>query len=77
MPGERAPEPQPLDVTGVRTVAVGTVLFVLAGLALLPFLGWLQATDRVWWLYTCAAGAGLGLLGLRYCRSRAGHHPDD
>jgi len=29
------PDVEPLDVTGVRTVAVGTVLFLLAGLALL------------------------------------------
>jgi hypothetical protein len=62
---------EPLDVTGVRTVGVGTVLFLLAGLALLPFQGWLAEHDRTWWLWTCVAGVGLGLFGLQYCRRRA------
>jgi hypothetical protein len=65
---------EPLDVTGVRTVTVGTVLFLVAGLALLPFLGWLEDHDRVWWLWTCVAGFGLGLIGFDYCRRRAQHH---
>jgi hypothetical protein len=68
---------QPLDVTGVRTVAVGTVLFLVAGLGLLPFYGWLEDTDRVWWLWTCVAGFGLGLFGFNYCRRRARHEHDD
>lgn len=61
---------QPLDVTGVRTTAVGTGLWLVALVALLPFYSTLQANDRVWWLWTCAAGFGLGLLGLEYCRRR-------
>lgn len=68
----------PLDVTGLRTVTVGTVLFALAGLGLLPFLGWLQETDRVWWLWVCVVGFGLGLFGFDHCRRRARHlHPKD
>ena len=61
----------PLDVTGVRTVMVGTALFVLAFLALLPFTDDLREDDRMWWLWTCGAGVGLGLFGIRYCRRRA------
>jgi hypothetical protein len=61
----------PLDVTGVRTVMVGTALFVLAFLALLPFTDELRAHDRLWLLWTCAAGVGLGLFGTHYCRRRA------
>ncbi len=64
---------EPLDVTGVRTVAAGTALFALAGLALLPFHGWLVDTGREWWLWTCLAGFGLGLFGFDYCRRRARH----
>lgn len=71
----RAVEPKPLDVTGVRTVAVGTLLFLVAGLALLPFYGWLEDHDREWWIWTCATGFGLGLFGFDYCRRRARHHP--
>lgn len=61
----------PLDVTGVRTVTVGTGLFVLAFVALLPFTDQLRRADRLWWLWTCAAGVALGLFGIHYCRRRA------
>jgi hypothetical protein len=61
----------PLDVTGVRTVTVGTALFVLALVALLPFTDDLREDGRMWWLWTCGAGIGLGLFGIRYCRRRA------
>jgi hypothetical protein len=61
---------QPLDVTGVRTVAVGAVLWLVAFVALLPFYSTLQDHDRGWWLWTCPAGFGLGLLGLEYCHRR-------
>ena len=61
---------EPLDVDGVRTVQVGVAIWVVAFLALLPFYGRLQDADRGWWLWTCAAGAGLGLFGLEYCRRR-------
>ena len=61
----------PLDVTGVRTVMVGTGLFVLAFLALLPFVDDLRQDGRLWWLWTCGAGVALGLFGISYCRRRA------
>lgn len=60
----------PLDVNGVRTVAVGAGLWLVAFVLLLPFYPRLQATDRVWWLWTCLAGFGLGVLGWDYCRRR-------
>ena len=61
---------EPLDVDGVRTVEVGTALFFLAFLALLPFYGRLQEDGHAWWLWMCLAGMGLGLFGLEYCRRR-------
>ena len=60
----------PLDVDGVRTVAVGTGLWLLAFVLLLPFYGRLEESDRVWWLWTCVAGFGLGIIGWDYCRRR-------
>jgi len=69
---------QPLDVTGVRTVLVGTVLWLVAFLALLPFYSSLEEDGQLWWLWTCVCGFGLGLLGLEYCRRRRRHlarHP--
>ncbi len=65
----------PLDVTGVRTVGVGTVLFFVGGLVLLLFFrDWMAETGRTWWLWTCLAGFGLGLFGYDHCRRRARHH---
>lgn len=61
---------QPLDLTGVRTVTVGVVAWAVAFLALLPFYGTLRDNNDVWWLWTCVAGFGLGLLGREYCRRR-------
>ena len=63
-------EVEPLDVDGVRTVAVGSTLWLVAFAALLPFYGQLSTDGHVWWLWTCMAGGGLGLLGLEYCRRR-------
>ncbi|UPK74445.1 DUF2530 domain-containing protein [Nocardioidaceae bacterium SCSIO 66511] len=60
----------PLDVDGVRTVTVGTVLWLVAFLALLPFVGPLRDSGNIWWLWTCLAGFGLGLIGIEYCRRR-------
>ena len=61
---------EPLDVDGVRTVQVGTGLFLLGFLGLLPFYGRLEESDRTWLLWMCLAGVGLGLLGVEYCKRR-------
>lgn len=63
-------EVEPLDVDGVRTLQVGTALWGLAFLLLLPFYSRLRADDHLWWLWTCVAGFGLGVLGWDYCRRR-------
>ncbi|MCY7394876.1 MAG: DUF2530 domain-containing protein [Nocardioides sp.] len=63
-------EVEPLDVDGVRTVGVGSALWLLGFVALLPFYGRLAEDGRTWWLWACLAGAGLGLVGLEYCRRR-------
>lgn len=61
---------EPLDVDGVRTVEVGTAAWLVAFVALLPFYGRLEDSGNQWWLWTCLAGFGLGLLGLEFCRRR-------
>ena len=52
---------EPLDVDGVRTLAVGTVLWAIAFLMLVPFSGRLREDGHLWWMWTCVAGFGLGL----------------
>lgn len=61
---------EPLDVDGVRTVQVGTAVFLLAFIALLPFYGRLQEEDQTWLLWMCLTGVGLGVLGIEYCKHR-------
>jgi hypothetical protein len=61
---------EPLDVDGVRTVEVGTALWLVGFVALLPFYGRLRDAGNEWWLWTCLAGFGLGLFGLEFCRRR-------
>lgn len=63
----------PLDVDGTRTVAVGCGLFLVAFVLMIPFYGRLHDTGRGWWMWTCLAGFGLGLIGWDYCRRRRNH----
>jgi hypothetical protein len=66
---------EPLDVDGIRTVSIGSALWLLAFVALLPFYGQLRDSGRTWWLWTCLAGLGLGLFGLEYARRNRGRLP--
>lgn len=60
----------PLDVTGTRTVTIGLAAWAVAFVALLPFYGTLRDNGDLWWLWTCVAGFGLGLIGRAYCTRR-------
>ena len=53
-----------LDVDAVRTVQIGTLLWAVALVALLPFRADLADSGRTWWLWTCAAGITLGSFGV-------------
>jgi len=64
------PSVEPLDVDGVRAVAVGTVLWAVALVVLLPLHASLREDGRLWWIGTCACGVLLGLAGLVYLRRR-------
>jgi len=64
---------QPLDVDGFRTIAVGAALWLVAFIALLPFRSTLEDSGRSWWLWTCLAGFGLGVIGVESCRRRRRH----
>ncbi len=69
----------PLDVNGVHTMAFGALAWLVALAILVPFYSSLQSNDRVWWLWTCCAGFGLGLIGVAYCRRRRSQlakHPE-
>jgi hypothetical protein len=64
-------EPErPVDTDGVRSVTIGTIVWGVALVVLLPMRGRLDEAGNGWWLWTCLAGAGLGLLGIEYTRRR-------
>ncbi|MBW1597047.1 DUF2530 domain-containing protein [Streptomyces sp. JJ38] len=62
--------PEPLEGNVVLTVAVGTAAWFVLFLAQLPFYGWFADHGHTWWLWSCLAGGGLGLVGLLYVRAR-------
>ena len=66
----RVAEVEPMDVDGVRTLTVGTIIWGVVAVAMLPFLGSMEEQGRTWWLWTALAGFGLGLIGIEYCRRR-------
>lgn len=62
---------QPMETNDVMIVAIGTVLFAIAFLVMLPMHSSLQHSGHGRWLWVALAGAVLGVVGLVYCRRRA------
>ncbi|WP_222851355.1 DUF2530 domain-containing protein [Phytoactinopolyspora mesophila] len=65
-----APHVQPVDVDGVRTVAILTILWAVGFVVLAFNRERLDQAGMGWLLWTCLAGVGLGLLGIEYTRKR-------
>lgn len=65
----RHPTPEPLDTNEIAVVAVITAMWAVALVVLLLMGGHLGPENR-WWIWTCAAGIGGGLLALAYLRQR-------
>lgn len=56
-----------MDADGVTAVALGTVCWAIAGVVLAVFFrDALADAGASWWLWVCAVGTGLGLIGLPY-----------
>ena len=65
MASEECPEPlQPPPVDSARVIGIGTAIWFVAFIALLPWWNWLDRHDHQVWLWTCLAGWLLGLAGL-------------
>ncbi|WP_031063833.1 DUF2530 domain-containing protein [Streptomyces sp. NRRL WC-3742] len=64
------PSPPPLEANDVAIVGVGTVVWFVAFLALVPFQSTLSDHDHGSWPWICLSGGLLGLIGLWYCRAR-------
>ncbi|MBX3092215.1 MAG: DUF2530 domain-containing protein [Cryobacterium sp.] len=61
---ERRPDPEPVKTDDRKAMLVGLVVWLLALVVLLLFLGPLVAAGLYWWLWTCVVGLALGFLGL-------------
>jgi hypothetical protein len=53
----------PVQMNARRIAAVGTAIWFVAFVVLLPFYGWLGRHGHRIWLWTCLAGWVLGVLG--------------
>ncbi|MFD9866655.1 DUF2530 domain-containing protein [Streptomyces niveus] len=62
--------PEPLEGPVVPTIVGGTVIWFVLFLVQLPFYGWFDDHGHIWWVWTCLAGAGLGLIGIWYVLRR-------
>ncbi|WJV47965.1 DUF2530 domain-containing protein [Streptomyces flavofungini] len=62
--------PEPLEGPIVATITGGTIIWFVLFVAQMPFYGWFDDRDITWWVWTCLAGGGLGLIGIWYVRSR-------
>jgi hypothetical protein len=54
----------------VATVVGGTIIWFVLFVVQLPFYGWFDDRGQTWWVWTCLAGGGLGLIGIWYVRRR-------
>ncbi len=61
-----------LAVNPRPVLLIGTALFLLAFLALLPFWSWLGEHGHRVWLWTALAGTVLGLLAVPLVRKHTG-----
>ncbi|MET0726259.1 MAG: DUF2530 domain-containing protein [Leifsonia sp.] len=60
---ERRPDPEPARADGRKAVVAGTLLWLLALIAGLVWDDELAAAGFGWWLWMCATGVALGVIG--------------
>ncbi|CAN5449134.1 hypothetical protein BH10ACT7_BH10ACT7_04380 [soil metagenome] len=67
---ERRPDPAPVKTDDRKAYLVGLMLWAIGLALVIVFLPTLTADGHGWWLWTCVAGLGLGLIGLLYTHWR-------
>ncbi|CAN5211489.1 hypothetical protein BH09ACT5_BH09ACT5_24510 [soil metagenome] len=61
---ERRPDPAPVKTDDRKAFLVGTVAWLVALAVFLVLLPTLADQGNAWWLWTCAAGLVIGVIGL-------------
>ena len=61
---------EPLDTDGVAAIAIGTAMFAIGLVVTVLFSKTLIERDSSWWIWVCAAGFGLGLVGTVFAARR-------
>jgi Protein of unknown function (DUF2530) len=67
---ERLPDPAPVQTDDRKAMLVGMGLWVLAVAVLVGLYTTLAADVHSRWLWTCAVGLALGVIGLLYTHAR-------
>jgi hypothetical protein len=67
---ERRPDPEPVTTDDRNAMLVGITLWLVGLVLMLLFLHPLILSGNRWWLWTCATGLALGLVGILYTRHR-------
>lgn len=66
--GYVVPKVKEIDPSGLTAVKIGTAMWFIAAIAMLPFWGTLANHGLLWMFWTCLAGVGMGIFGYEYCR---------
>jgi len=61
-----------LSVDARKVILIGTILFAVAAVALLPFWNWLGDHDHRVWFWTALSGAVMGVVSLPLIRKHTG-----
>jgi hypothetical protein len=61
-------QPPAVRINARRIVMIGTAIWFVGFVALLPFYGWLGRHEHRIWLWTCLAGWILGCIGYAIMR---------
>jgi hypothetical protein len=56
----------------VAAVTLGTVVWAVLLVVAIALHTTLRSHGHLWWIAVAAVGFGLGLMGIAYCRRRAG-----
>ena len=62
---------EPLEINGITAVTVGTIIWTVATVIMVLMRDQLESSGRGNWIWICACGVSLGLIGIRYTRRRA------